>query len=358
MKIVFIDDENTGCYYVRTKVYADELKRLGHEVLVANGKDMPDNLLDYDVFCFNRTGEGNFTLAFDYLRMNGKVISYDTDDAIELVEPTNVVYHQARSLLQNYYYMLNETHVITTTTETLGNTLATHTPRPIYVFPNCINVDEWKERPKENKKLRIGFAGSNSHISDVIPMIEGIIQLQEEIDFDFYMFGMSMNHSTLKDWANENYNKIQNPKHPFYKAMLELEAKCKKIKNFHWIQAVKIGEYRYKLSELDFDIGLAPVLDTKFNRNKSELKLLEYAMVGTPCIGSNNKPYTGTPTVLVENNPKAWYNGIKELAINKELREKIAQEQKDWVLKNRDIKLWGHQRIKLYESLINDKAII
>ncbi len=356
MKILFVDEMTTGCYFVRTKVYADELRKLGHDVLVVDGKNAPENILDYDIICFNRLAEGDLELTFEYLKGHGKIISYDTDDAINLVEPTNMVYYHIKEHLKSYYYIINESNIITTTTPLLGNEISSHTPQPIYVFPNCIVPEQWKKRAGGNVIPRIGFAGSNSHIADIVPALDGIIKLQEERDFEFVLFGFSPSHDTWQDWINDNYNAIKNPAYPIYKAFIELEKRLKQIKNLKWEKAVSVFDYQNRLSELNFDIGIAPILDTPFNRSKSELKLLEYAMVGTPTVAINIPPYLGTPAIQIENNPHKWYTKLMYCLDNPEYIKVKWQEQYDWVLENRDIAIWGKKRAELYESLLNGKS--
>jgi len=41
----------------------------------------------------------------------------------------------------------------------------------------------------------------------------------------------------------------------------------------------------------DIDIGIAPLVDNLFNRAKSNIKWLQYAALGSPCVASDLAPY-------------------------------------------------------------------
>jgi glycosyltransferase involved in cell wall biosynthesis len=63
------------------------------------------------------------------------------------------------------------------------------------------------------------------------------------------------------------------------------------------------------------DLAIAPLVDTEFNRCKSELKFLQYSAVGLPSLSSNCPPYSnivkhGIDGILVENTTAAWYKAI------------------------------------------------
>jgi len=86
-------------------------------------------------------------------------------------------------------------------------------------------------------------------------------------------------------------------------------------------------------------IVLAPLIDTVFNRAKSEIKWTESALVGVPVVASNMGSFkeivqhekTG---ILADNTPDAWFDAINSLIQNKKLHEKVAKNSREYVLKN------------------------
>lgn len=70
----------------------------------------------------------------------------------------------------------------------------------------------------------------------------------------------------------------------------------------------------------DMDINLAPLVDTVFNRAKSEIKWLEAALVGVATVASDIGSFSdiitnGTTGVLVADG--MWYEQLRDLVNNK-----------------------------------------
>jgi glycosyltransferase involved in cell wall biosynthesis len=86
-------------------------------------------------------------------------------------------------------------------------------------------------------------------------------------------------------------------------------------------------------SSLDFDIGLAPVTSSAFNRSKSFLKALEYGARGIPVIASDFEPYSsfvlhGVTGFLVKAGHE-WGRYLAELAGDAGLRESMGAKAKE-----------------------------
>ena len=50
------------------------------------------------------------------------------------------------------------------------------------------------------------------------------------------------------------------------------------------------------LASLSGDIGICPLVDDEFNRNKSQIKAIEYGLLGLPVVASPTV-YNGIPTI-------------------------------------------------------------
>jgi glycosyltransferase involved in cell wall biosynthesis len=350
MNILSIDNKQTGCYLIRTKVPQDVMNKRGHEWRCETGKGLQFKPADWDLIIFNRGLEGDFESikkAVEVIKKTGTKIVFDTDDALDIIPPFNLA-RINRESLKSYFYFLKNADLVTTTTEWLGERLKKNMNKKaeLVILPNCINPKHWKIRQGGNKKLRIGFAGSNTHIKDILMVIDVIIDLQNEIDFEFVLFGFHF--GSIEDWLKNKYQQNE-----FGSLLLRLYIKLNNIKNFRWEPAVPIDKYPDRLAKLNFDIGICPLEDNNFNRCKSAIKLYEYAMVGTPVLASRVLPYSPEMDDLmtVKNRYKDWKKKLRGLILNEQERQKMAEIQRNWVLECRDINLKINDRERAYISL-------
>jgi hypothetical protein len=82
------------------------------------------------------------------------------------------------------------------------------------------------------------------------------------------------------------------------------------VREFH--KAVRFEDYPRKLATLNLDLAVAPLEHNRFNECKSNLRVLEYGVLGWPVIASDIEPYQGSPVCLVKNQARAWINAIRE----------------------------------------------
>lgn len=350
LKILSIDDKSTGCYWYRTKIPMMGLKARGHEIELINGQKNEVDFKKYNIFSLNRTYSGNIAEPIRVARNNNLKIVYDCDDAIDLIPEHNPARGQVETQLGNYFYLLRSCDLITTTTENLKKHFQKYTDKPIHVFPNCVEKSEWEERTRTHG-LRIGFAGSDTHIKDIMIVLPVIRELQKKYNFEFFIFGFSSSE-TLADHILSRRKQYEKTK--FFnviKLIDDFENIIKQLKNVRWVPFAPITLYSRILSSLDLDIGLCPLEKDSFNENKSCIKFYEYSMAGTLTIASDLLPYSEEPLVLVENNyHEKWYEAI-ENAI-KDRSGNVEKQQKEWVTENRTIDSWIGKREKLYKGLL------
>src|SRR5262249_55319210 len=83
-----------------------------------------------------------------------------------------------------------------------------------------------------------------------------------------------------------------------------------------------------------WDIGIAPLADTPFNRCKSALKALDYAAMGLPILASDNAVYRGSAADgvagwLVPDETDAWFVALARLVRDSALRRQLAARARD-----------------------------
>ncbi|WP_258027404.1 glycosyltransferase family protein [Halomonas caseinilytica] len=77
-------------------------------------------------------------------------------------------------------------------------------------------------------------------------------------------------------------------------------------------------------------IGLAPLLDTDFNRGKSFIKFLDISAMGGVGVYSRRPPYTdivehGVTGLLVDDTPQAWYDALEYLVDQPKVARRMAE---------------------------------
>jgi len=182
---------------------------------------------------------------------------------------------------------------------------------PYFVIPNYNNLAEWdKFTSKTNKnKTVIGWHGSITHNADlemVFPTLERIMKEDKTVHLEL-LGGISSEYAinTFKEWDLKLLNRLKIiPGTPAWQ------------------------NFPYHLMKQKWDIGIAPLIDDRFNRSKSNIKWLEYTMKRIPTIASNVEPYksiTDGVTGLLCDTPDDWYNNLKKLIKDTKLRARLAK---------------------------------
>lgn len=73
------------------------------------------------------------------------------------------------------------------------------------------------------------------------------------------------------------------------------------------------------------DVCVVPLLSTKFNKYKSNLKILEAAHSGLPVIANNVHPYKNIPGVLYANKKEDWYSWLNDFQAQDESAKVLAE---------------------------------
>lgn len=166
-------------------------------------------------------------------------------------------------------------------TEALKDAYAGYHGR-IRVLPNRLSRDCWQDLApprRTHRRPRVGWSGSVSHTGDLLIVADVVQRLAGEVDWVF------MGH-------------CPSPLRPY-------------IAEYH--HGVPFDEYPEALAALDLDLAIAPLEHNRFNECKSNLKLLEYGVLGYPVIATDIAPYRGDlPVTLVGNKPAQWIGAIRE----------------------------------------------
>lgn len=231
----------------------------------------------------------------------------DTDDNVHHVRPSNPGYQGyhpgSEATKWDEYAMTKLFDGITVSTKNLQRYYEKFHPR-IFTLPNNLDVKEWEKHPsgKKGKKIKMAFICSASHADGF-----GIIQKP--------VYDILKKYKNVEFYYPKMYDRL------FEKAPEEIK---KQLKQIDWI---KLKDWPRKLKKLGFDIGLAPLKDNMFNRGKSNLRYLEYALAGMVPIVSPVEPYkmvNDGKDGFVAKEGKDWYNVMEKLIGNEELRLKIS----------------------------------
>jgi len=171
----------------------------------------------------------------------------------------------------------------------------------IVVVPNYLERARWtglvSER-RQGEKPRVGWAGAQQHHGDLEILCDVVRELGDEVEWIF--FGMC-------------------PK--------ELQAF---VREFH--PGVPFDQYPAKLASLNLDLALAPLEHNKFNEAKSNLRLLEYGIMGWPVVSTDIYPYQNAPVHHVSNNARAWIAAIRERVNDLDAAENEGDRLRRWVM--------------------------
>lgn len=241
------------------------------------------------------------------LNEDGRMTVFDLDDEPWAVRPDNPaavqwMNQEAQELLAA---MMRSVQLVTTTTPELAERFRRFNSN-VRVLPNMLPADLWPERRREvseSEKLVLGWAGGNAHRED-LRLVEDVLH---QI-LDRYPNLVARLAGAQKSWFDRVHERFEFP------------------------EPVSIEEYPGLLST--FDIAIAPLTDNRFNEGKSDLKALEYSMVGLPVIASKSASYSRSirhgESGLLARSAKDWLQGLRSLIESADLRDRMGGEARAW----------------------------
>jgi glycosyltransferase involved in cell wall biosynthesis len=317
--VFYVVDDFGGCGWYRCHVPGMELKRRGHFVLLDN-VITPQQAEAADIIVFQRQWHEEALRAFRWAKANGKLVVYELDDDLWNVDPTNPSYQAWNTphVIGGAETMLHEADVVTTTTPVLARQLRRFNDE-VRILPNMLPQEHWqavRERADDYAKIVIGWAGSVARAKDLEVVRDVVVQVLDRYPETELLI------------AGDESNIV----FPIRDGIFRMKP-------------VMIELYAGMLAH--FDIGIAPVVDSKFNQAKSDLKFVEYGMLGLPVVVSHVEAYSHSivngENGFLAKNAKDWLKYLRRLVEDAELRDEMGRKAKEFAESrtiDKNIGLW------------------
>ena len=329
MKVGFFEHQKSGCYLYRIKHPMDLFQGNGIQTsLIHLNEDMDDDIQTYQVY-----GASPFSMdkVLKWMKDEKRKIIYDSDDALDLIDLTNPFYYQVKKDLSSVTEKLSYADEVTCSTLEMAKYLREKTDKPITVIPNTYNAAEWTFPRPKREGLRIGFAGSPTHVQDLLIVLPAIKNLQKKYDFTFILFGFSKNDSYQEWFKAQRYSATEE----CLKDLIEFDKILSEIK-FEWVPFVDYDLYPAVLTNMALDIGLCPLKDTPFNRCRSACKAMEYTLSGALALASDLPPYQEDKSSIRVKDVD-WEDVIETMIKHPDVRDNFRKGFLNWIKENRNI---------------------
>ena len=280
---------------------------------------------------------------------------------------------------------------VTTTTSVFADEIR-KLNKNVVVFPNAINPNEsqFKEPTLESDRLRVGWLGGSSHLHDIQLLDQGlgkITSLKDKLQFVLCGFDTRgtvteinaqtgeqnkrniLPHETV--WAQ--YEKIFTQGYKivsedYKKHLLNYDQQSYSNElNEAYVRVWTKPVTSYAKNYSKFDVSLAPIKNTMFNRMKSQLKVIEAGFYKKALIASDLGPYTidlkhclkngefvdGNALLINENRNHAdWPKFIEKLVKNPNLAKDMGERLYETVKDKYDLNIVTKTRAEFYKSIV------
>ncbi len=228
-------------------------------------------------------------------------------------------------------------------TPELARRVARLTPK-VAVLGNQLDERLFARQPTAAKKsgpLCFGYMGTHTHLQDLLmvlqPLRRFLAQSQGKVRFELIgVADQTMLESLFED----------------------LPVTIREVPR----NAIRYPEFmEWTASSLGWDFAIAPLRDDRFNAAKSDLKLLDYGVLGVPALFSRVPSFRdsvqdGVTGLLVDNSADAWSNALTRRAEDEALRTQLAAQVKDYVWTQRTLAQHARAWPQVIRALIQPES--
>jgi glycosyltransferase involved in cell wall biosynthesis len=352
-----------GCEYYRTLVPYNELRRRGHRVVWFDrivteqvhesmpvgtifARD-PKNELHIvkgaDLCVVQRLSDRGLLDACRAVQTTGTKIVYEFDDNFHSMpshNPQAKLHGPASDLTRCIDDFVGMADLVVVSTDGLANEYARQRGgRPMVVAHNALDDSAFRlHRPaitgqlKRQGQIRIGWAGSPTHLNDMRLTVPALCKLLDEFpELQIVFLGADLRglfpQPYFKPSVFKANNRVEFIPGDYTTTAFELKD----------LASLDIGPLRYieLLKRAQFDIAIAPIESNTFNRGKSWVKVLEYGMVGIPTVASNFGPYreykAGGGQILLADSTAEWHRALRSLIVDETARLRLAFNNREHI---------------------------
>lgn len=250
------------------------------------------------------------------------IVEFDDYFRVEKNSPFKLV-HKITEAPEMIQATLKIADMVTTTTPYLASKFG-KLNKNVVVLPNYMDMDYWDGENRPSDTVTLFWAGSMTHVNDFKEAVWAIKRI-------------------LDEYKNVKLLTMGDPRIGSMFKGYNVEASV----------GIPLEFYAKKLHGSRFDIGLAPLRSTLFNRCKSNIKPLEYGICKVPSIASDVEPYRYFDgKVLIAKTKEDWYTHMKKLIDDAPYRVKMGEEMYKYVKENFDLSKNVDKFIEAYESLV------
>ena len=312
------------------------INRFSDDAIAVIPNEMRDSdLQEADVIIMQGTVDPKrISQVWAYASEFKKLLVTDLDD-FPVVPPTHPLYaeHQKLEAVKWTTGLLKVADLVTTTTPHLAEVLKKANEH-VEVLPNCLDMELWGQEPLKSTsdQVRIVWAGSATHREDmrmVKPAIMEILAKYPNVKFLYCGDGEIWRNKLFEDHPQTEY-----------------------------VEPTDVDNWPAKFRSLQADIAIAPLLDTEFNRAKSNLKFLEAAAYKIPMVCSPTV-YSDTLTdgkeCLIARTPKEFVTKLSLLIENPSKREEIGNNAYEALQANYNLKDHWMDWLNIYKKYYEEK---
>lgn len=207
------------------------------------------------------------------------------------------------------------------------------------VVPNALpyGEDQFTDVKTESDKVRFVYAGSITHEKDIAilknPMKRVATDVITKNNSRFILCGYSEDKKLEQVWG-----RIIND----YLCAFKVDGYIR--------SALPVDQYMNFYNEAD--ACLIPLVDSKFNSMKSNLKVLEAATKNAVVIASNVKPYSQCPYIIPIGHQGGWFENIKKVVKDAIYRQEMGIANGEWCRENFDLVKVNKLRTQVFKSII------
>ena len=287
----------------RSLVPLQALAQRGHSVHIEERNEIrnPEALFEYDVVQFMRFYHPEMQRLARRLKEAGVAVVWDNDDDFSAsVDPrdTSLFLQRVTSAMRT---MVRTADLVTTPSEVLADRYRAMGAERVTVLPNRLPpIFTRPDRVTPHPGVTIGWLAGLEHQADYEQLglrgtFERLLNRHPHLEVISVGLGLGLSSRRYRGYESQPY-----------------------------------GELPSFL--VHFDVGLAPLIDVPFNRSRSDVKLKEYAAVGTPWLASPVAPYAhlgeeqGGRLVADDD----WHRQIEALIQEADERRRLARRARLW----------------------------